>query len=332
MSIADHRSGRNVTVLIGESRDRDAVKIPRLLFREAFYECGRFGGVKDTPRKGSPKMGKVEVLLGRGFAALTLAAMIAYNTCSTDVGETTHHLVTLISPGSTTLTARDCMFLNTAYSRLRSFTPCILVDDVEMLRLAMLFKLYSESVVQLRMILAGSPGIESIAFQVVSVIPTGYRFYRDFTVGVQLGEVSSLDLSFKTLGFESGAEELAEKLSRLMTAAARLSSVFGGAGAVERLKHELKMIAYGVASANLKLYKESVYGALRILESNDIFWGLTDQMASELRRRADLDQRIVDEYLEREYVGKYGGDKNLALRMSEAHRLRMLMSTLAGLV
>ena len=303
------------------------LRLPRLLVSEGFYELGKFGGLKDVQSKGRPSFGIVEIRANGGVVALLTASLLALTAGSGSVGETDVYVIPTMDIVGVEVERSDAEFLTNVFSQfnliIRSKSQYWMpVEDVDGMRLAALFEIYSRVGERAEKLIGSKRVLESIRLNLSTFSPTGLRFYRREGFTITLGEVANLGSAMEAVGFtERDKYKVASTVARLIISTLYLSKIASEQGLYKRLASDAKMLAYSIATGVRGPYLDALYRLSRYLREEDVLWRIA-QESSEL-----IDEEHVESYIEDDYKGER--DRRKALLKSEAQRILKLLHQLA---
>jgi hypothetical protein len=303
------------------------LRLPRLLVSEGFYELGKFGGLKDVKSTGRPSLGIVEIRANGGVVALLTASLLALTAGSGSVGETDVYVIPTMNIVGVKVERFDAEFLTNVFSQfnliIRSKSQYwMLVEDVDGMRLAALFEIYSRVGERAEKLIGSRRVLESIRLNLSTFSSTGLRFYRREGFTISLGEVANLGFAMEAVGFTGRDKyKVASTVARLIISTLYLSKIASEQGLYKRLASDAKMLAYSIATGVRRPYLDALYRLSRCLREEDVLWRIA-QESSEL-----IDEEHVESYIEDDYKGER--DRRKALLKSEAQRTLRLLHQLA---
>ncbi|MFZ8795166.1 MAG: hypothetical protein ACO2O2_14980 [Acidilobaceae archaeon] len=303
------------------------LRLPRLLVSEGFYELGKFGGLKDVKSTGRPSLGIVEIRANGGVVALLTASLLALTAGSGSVGETDVYVIPTMSIVGVKVERFDAEFLTNVFSQfnliIRSKSQYWMpVEDVDGMRLAALFEIYSRVGERAEKLIGSRRVLESIRLNLSTFSSTGLRFYRREGFTISLGEVANLGFAMEAVGFTGRDKyKVASTVARLIISTLYLSKIASEQGLYKRLASDAKMFAYSIATGVRRPYLDALYRLSRCLREEDVLWRIA-QESSEL-----IDEEHVESYIEDDYKGER--DRRKALLKSEAQRTLRLLHQLA---
>jgi len=303
------------------------LRLPRLLVSEGFYELGKFGGLKDVKSTGRPSLGIVEIRANGGVVALLTASLLALTAGSGSVGETDVYVIPTMNIVGVKVERFDAEFLTNVFSQfnliIRSKSQYWMpVEDVDGMRLAALFEIYSRVGERAEKLIGSRRVLESIRLNLSTFSSTGLRFYRREGFTISLGEVANLGFAMEAVGFTGRDKyKVASTVARLIISTLYLSKIASEQGLYKRLASDAKMFAYSIATGVRRPYLDALYRLSRCLREEDVLWRVA-QESSEL-----IDEEHVESYIEDDYKGER--DRRKALLKSEAQRTLRLLHQLA---
>ena len=303
------------------------LRLPRLLVSEGFYELGKFSGLKDVKSTGRPSLGIVEIRANGGVVALLTASLLALTAGSGSIGETDVYVIPTMDIVGIEVGRLEAKFLTDVFRQFNSIISdksqyWMPVEDVDGMRLAALFEIYSEVGEEAEKRIRSRRVLESIRLNLSTFSPTGLRFYRREGFTISLGEVANLGSAMEAIGFTGWDRyRAASTVARLIISTLYLSKIASEQGLYKRLASDAKMLAYSIATGERRPYLDALYRLSRYLKEEDVLWRIA-QESSEL-----IDEEHVENYIEEVYKGEE--DRKKALLRSEALRISKLLYQLA---
>ncbi len=303
------------------------LRLPRLLVSEGFYELGKFGGLKDVKSTGRPSLGIVEIRANGGVVALLTASLLALTAGSGSIGETDVYVIPTMDIVGIEVRRLEAKFLTDVFRQFNFIIGdksqyWMPVEDVDGMRLAALFEIYSRVGEEAEKVIGGRRVLESVRLNLSTFSPTGLRFYRREGFTISLGEVANLGSAMEAIGFTGWDKyKVASTVARLIISTLYLSKIASEQGLYKRLASDAKMLAYSIATGVRRPYLDALYRLSRYLREEDVLWRIA-QESSEL-----IDEEHVESYIENDYRSER--DRRKALLKSEAQRILGLLHQLA---
>jgi len=275
--------GKSLTIRVGSGN----VKLPSIVRTEVFYETGRFGLLRDLG-KGRPSLGLVSI---EGSVATFAVTLLTVMLCEVALEENNRLLCTIDVNLGASLPSVAIRSLLISIKRiirwLRRSGVGTYAEDFDLIRLAILFELYS---------LVGEkltwPEFQATQIKCHLISSTGRRFLKTLEFTIPLQQVFVLDKSLEIMLEEPGRRTVfANSLAHTLIGVARLDKLQARMKitmpVITRMRTAIKNVSYAVLEGNVKVALDHLYIISRFLREEDFTSSLVSGIAASIRGEAE---------------------------------------------